>query len=58
LAKGIDGGGNPLNADDQQELMDYRTRLQVTLMALGVSSAELEEIIKSLDAGSNQSSGY
>jgi hypothetical protein len=47
LGKGVDGSGNQLDADGRQELMGYSSGLQLTLMALGMKSSELEGIVKS-----------
>jgi hypothetical protein len=46
LGKGIDGSGNPLDDDARRELVGYSSRLQLTLMALGLTSSELEDIVK------------
>ena len=47
LGKGVDASGNQLDADGRRELMGYSSRLQLTLMALGMKSYELEGIVKS-----------
>ena len=47
LATGKDGSGNKLTRHSRRELMGYSSRLQLTLMALGMTSAELEGIVKS-----------
>jgi hypothetical protein len=46
LGKGVDGSGNKLTRHTRRELMGYSSRLQLTLMALGMTSAELEGIVK------------
>jgi hypothetical protein len=46
LGKGIDGSGNKLTRHSRRELMGYSSRLQLTLMALGMTSSQLEDIVK------------
>jgi hypothetical protein len=47
LGKGIDGSGNKLSRHGRRELMGFSSRLQLTLLALGMTSSELEGIVKS-----------
>ena len=46
LGQGTDGSGNPLDDDSLRELLRYSGRLQLTLMALGMTSSGLENIVK------------
>jgi hypothetical protein len=54
LGKGIDGSGNKLTRHSRRELIGYSSRLQLTLMALGMTSGELEGIVKSFGSDSRE----
>jgi hypothetical protein len=45
LSSGKEANGDPLDALGERALIDFRTQLQLTLMALGMSSEELADII-------------
>ena len=47
LASGKDGSGRNLIEQSKQSLMGFRSRLQLTLLALGMTSRELADIVKS-----------
>jgi hypothetical protein len=46
LSSGKDPDGEELTRDSRLELMGYRSRLQLTMISLGMDSAEIERIIK------------
>jgi hypothetical protein len=45
LGSGKEANGDPLGALGERALIDFRAQLQLTLMALGMSSEELADII-------------
>jgi len=47
LASGKDGGGRKLIDQSKQSLMGFSSTLQLTLLALGMTSRELSDIVKS-----------
>ena len=47
LASGKDGSGRKLIEQSRQSLMGIGSRLQLTLLALGMTSRELSDIVKS-----------
>jgi hypothetical protein len=47
LASGKDGNGRKLIEQSRQSLMGIGSRLQLTLLALGMTSRELSDILKS-----------
>jgi hypothetical protein len=46
LASGKDADGEELTRDNRLELMGYSSRLQLTMISLGLDSAEIERIVK------------
>jgi hypothetical protein len=49
LASGKDSGGRKLTDQSRQRLMAFSSKLQMTLLALGLTSTELAGIVKSFD---------
>jgi hypothetical protein len=46
LAKNQDGSGNPLDDDGRTELTRLSMETQLTLLALGMTSEEIEGVVK------------
>jgi hypothetical protein len=46
LASGKDGDGEELTRDNRLELMGYISRLKLTMISIGMDSAEIERIVE------------
>jgi hypothetical protein len=46
LASGKDGRGENLTRNVRRELLGYSSRLQLTLLALGLDSAQIERVVQ------------
>jgi hypothetical protein len=46
LAAGKDGGGYKLTKHGRRELVGFSNRLQLTLLVLGLTSSELEKMVR------------
>lgn len=46
LASGKDGSGDKLTKHSRRELFGYSNRLQLTLLVLGLTSSDLEKMVR------------
>jgi hypothetical protein len=46
LANGKDAGGTELTPESEMDLRSYNSHLQLTLLALGITSQEIQELVE------------